>query len=318
MPTEIAERQARTRGYNATADATEVSVAQEREWQRLVRKGAGGDPAAAQQVMSAAGQDVNVTANRGPAAQLYQWADMAARAGMTTRATEFLTKASTIDSHQATAASAQATALRTRNEDIQKRFAVIGGLAQTALDKPELYSLLRIQAQSMGLAADQLPATFEEAKPRLEALVARSLSAKEQLELQMKTTEEAAKKTRRETQNKRDNAAIGLMGARSKLTNERYERLKKTLGPDHPESVAARRAALENKEAHTAALNVKLYPPAPTDPKLRIPSQVYTLPIGRLQWTKDGWVEAPKAARELSAARAAQDTDFSDLDEDDE
>ena len=314
MPTEIAERQARTRGYNATADATETSVAEEKRWTELVRKSLSGDPAAAQQVMSTAGTNPNVTAQQGPAANLYRWARLAEEAGMPKRAADLLKDATTIDSHQATAANARSNQLLHQLQARRAQIEQIGGLAQAALDNPTQYNALRLQAAGMGMDVSQLPESFEAAAPVLKSIVARSMTAKDQLELQIKTTDEARKKTRGETQNRLDGARIGVLGQRSRLLTEQIRLKSKALGPDDPRVLADRAALRANRDARTDLINAKLYPPAPA-PQLRELGRVYTLPMGRLQWTKDGWVEAPQAAQAASAARVTQDSS-DDLDED--
>lgn len=106
-----------------------------------------------------------------------------------------------------------------------------------------------------------------------------------------------------------------MLRQRSKLLTEQIRLKSKELGPDDPGVIADRAALRANRDARTDLINAKLYPPAPADSKLREIGRVYTLPMGRLMWTKEGWVEAPRAARAASAASAVQDSS-DDFDED--
>ena len=318
-PADLALKQAHARLYTAEAAKAEAATAEDVAWKEMVRKGLGGDPAAAQQVLTEAGNDPEVRANRSPAAPLYAWAKMAEKANMPTKAADLLTKATVIDSHVATAANARSNQALHQIDAQKKMWEQVGSLAYTALNNPAAYPQLRLQAEGLGMDTSKLPLDFARAAPILKTLVDRAIPALEQLKL--KDAEIKRKDQERNTNSaiQQRNARMGLMRTREKLLKEQLATYITNGGAESPEARAHRAELAKLAETRRLLNENRLYPPAPAKPSDADVGKTFKSPTGKLgvymgngQWRV---VQAPAAAAP-SASRPAAD-DFSDLDGED-
>lgn len=318
-PADLALKQAHARLYTAEAAKAEAATAEDVAWKELVRKGLGGDPAAAQQVLAEAGNAPEVRANRSPAAPLYRLADMAGRAGLVGKQADLLTKATTIDSHVATAANARSNQALHQIDAQRKMWEQVGSMAYAALNNPAAYPQLRLQAEGLGMDTSKLPMDFASAAPILKTLVDRSIPALEQLKLRDAEIKQRDQKRNVDSAIQQRNTRMGLMRTREKLLKEQLATYIKNGGAESPEARAARDSLRRLRDTRTEMNERQLYQPAPAKPSDADVGKTFKSPTGKLgvymgngQWRV---VQAP-AATAPSASRPAAD-DFSDLDGED-
>lgn len=229
------------------------------------------------------------------------------------------TTAAGIRQKEASAASQNAEALNRQYEASIKQARMIASAANAALNNPEQYPRILMEAAASGLPVQLMPQQFDAAA--LTAARDFGIKAEDRIKLQQQ-------KTLQEARIKRWGAANATDAAREKLLNLRADTLKEKLdlerknggvNADRAELTATRKAAREAKER-------KEFPPAPLDPKERQIGKTYTAADGktRFLWTNDPTtnkpvamvVSSPKAPAISTAATADEGDDDTDEGED--
>ena len=239
-------------------------------------------------------------------------------------------KASLIKQHEATAASADARQQLNQIRTGRERAQQVAAFASAALQTPEAYDTLRMQAANQGFKVDTLPQKWDARV--LTALRDSGITADKQLQLREKEIQDTAQRKRWDSSNARDGATIVKAKAQTELVRERTNVLRKHGGEDSPEVKAGKEELRLSREALRKARDRKEFPPAPLDPAQREPNKTYTAANGaRFMWTKDptsgkmvGMVLSPppgtKAAAAVSAAapKGAAEVESDDAEDGDE
>lgn len=178
-------------------------------------------------------------------------------------------------------------------------------LAQSVND-PQSYDQARLVLMNRGDDVSFLPQTYEEfAKPGgwKDRLMSQGMSVAENLRRQAEKATQERLDRRAKTQDRLDNARIGVLGAREKLLQDKVRDLVKNGGNTDEVSKLRRERRIASEQRRNLEL-AKRYPPAPADPKMRDPGKVYRSPTGQFgMWNGSGWVLVPsplKAATEAS------------------
>ena len=319
QPTKMRQEQAQTRLYEAQAAEHEENVATQKRMAELMKG------------LPPGGSDTE----QGPgdmADRMLRLSDVAFKGGFLKPAVELATKASTIYQHVAAAEASGASADLRRARTVTAEAERIGALAGAALENPDQYDALRMTAINEGFPAERLPVSFEEAAPRLRALVRASISAKDK----------AAQTTRdrsADAEIKKDNAQAGAATAAAAASAGRLRLLTKQIadieknGGDTTGGARdlrkARKDALakaeadkvkmrEAQEKKQASIDAARFPP-PTekelqDPTKRIVGKTYSTPKGPLTWTGQGWVRPGGAATARPPVSTVPDEDLDDED----
>ncbi len=289
QPVDMQLKQAHARYYGGLAQEAEAKA---RDLQTMQQLEAG---VAAARLAAAQGQTLTVedrvpgtaAAQKSLADPLREDLAIMQKLGAPTRMQlPLVEKISQIAQHEAAAASSAATQQTQQVKAGVEKAKRISSFAQAALDTPEAYPQLKMQAAQEGFKVDALPPEWN--AKALTALRDSGIEAAKMLQLKETASLDAAHKARWGASNAQSAAAVKLAGARTDLVKERLDVLKKTGGEGSPEVKAGREELRLSREALRKARDRKEFPPAPLDPAAREVGKNYTAANGaRFMWTKD-------------------------------
>lgn len=218
-------------------------------------------------------------------------------------------KASLIRQHEASTASSQAAAEKSKLEAAKDRAKRVSSFANAALANPAAYEQLKMQAAQEGFKVNVLPQQWN--KDALMALRDSGILAEKQIELKEKASHDAAQEKRWKAGEAKDNASVGLAKARKDNVEERTRLIKKNGGTGTPESKAAQVELAKTRRQLREMRERKNSPPAPLDPKARVVGKVYTNAAGKKAvWQGTGWQPyVPPKEAPVSVGAADEDDD---------
>ncbi len=196
-------------------------------------------------------------------------------------------KAAEIRKYEAGAAYQQAETQDKQFQMQQHAAEVMSSFASAALNNPDQYEQLRLQAGQMGLPVDQLPPTFN--AHAMTAMRDEGMKAKDLIAAQQTAARDASTAALHRSTMAKNDATVAVSKVRERLIKDRAELIEKNGGEGSASQVAARDALTQVRKAKTAALDRKEFPLAPIDPGQRMAGQTYTAANGqKFVWQKDG------------------------------
>lgn len=156
----------------------------------------------------------------------------------------------------------------------------IGSLAEFALQSPGNYAQMLLNLQQQGTDVSRMPTSWEEAKPKLRALLAQATTAKEKADMEARKMEAQAAQARAGAAQASAGAAVATSAARIRLINARTDAVIKEGGERSAAATELSRARTRAVDEGTAARIALTYPQIPLDPKSIITGKKYTAANG--------------------------------------
>ena len=231
-------------------------------------------------------------------------------------------KISQIRQHEAAASNNQAEA-QTRQLSTQLKGAeLLSGFASAALENPEQYDQMRLQAARQGLPVQQLPPRFDEGA--MQALKTQGIKVIDKLKLQQQKLKDDSSIALDKARQAQAEQAVRTGKAREDLLKERRDILHKTGGNNTKPMTEAQKVLAEQRKANMAAKSIKANPAPPADindplyqvgQTFTIKGKIYQM-VGRDAKGTPQVVPRPVAAIPTIAQTAGEDTSDEDtLDE---
>lgn len=172
-------------------------------------------------------------------------------------------KIAEIRKNEAAAINSQAEA-QTRHLDAQLKGAeLLSGFAAAALENPEQYDQMRLQAARQGLPVQQLPPTFN--ATAMQALQTQGVKVIDRLKLQQKKLKDDSSIALDKAQQADAEQRVRTGKAREELLRERRDQLHKDGGKNTKPMTEAQRVLMEQRKANMAAKSIKENPLPPAD-----------------------------------------------------